>query len=339
MTSELIEKTKELLATKKNIVIVSHRNPDGDAMGSSLAMYHYLIKKGHNVTVILPNEAPNFLKWMPKSEDIINFEKNTDLAYSILNKSDFVFTLDFNALHRVGDYMKIALNNYKKPFYMIDHHIDPSGYAKMMYSDSSMSSTCEMVYNFIVNIGDKALLDKDTATCIYTGIVTDTGSFRFASTTKNTHNIASELIELGIENSNIHSDTFDSNSLSRLALLGKALNSICVLEEYNTAYIYLTKEDLTQCNHQKGDTDGIVNYALSVKGVRFAVIFIEDLELDIIKLSLRSKGCFSVNEFANKYFNGGGHKNASGGKSVKNMEDTIVEFKNILKNYKKELNK
>ena len=338
MTSELIDSTKELLATKKNITIVSHRNPDGDAMGSSLAMYLFLKKKGHDVTVILPNEAPDFLKWMPKTEDIINFEQKTDLAYSILNKSDIVFTLDFNALHRSGDYMKIALNKYKGLFYMIDHHIDPDNYTKMMYSDSSMSSTCEMVYNFIVNIGDKDLLDKDIATCIYTGIMTDTGSFKFASTSKDTHRIASELLALGVENSEIHSITFDSNSLSRLALLGKALNNICVLEQYNTAYIYLTKEDLKKCNHQKGDTDGIVNYALSIKGVKFAVIFIEDIELDIIKLSLRSKGNFSVNEFANKHFNGGGHKNASGGKSTKNINDTISHFKSLLELYKDELN-
>lgn len=331
-----IEDLKVYLSQHRNIVIIGHRNPDGDAIGSTLGLKHYFDKKGHTTQVLMPNEYPDFLHWIPGSETVKRFDRQNNQSVKALDKSDIVFLLDFNALHRVGSDMQNTLEKYPNDFALIDHHQQPDDF-KYMYSDTSMSSTCQMVYNFIEMMGDIALVDKNIATCLYTGIMTDTGSFRFRSTTSKTHQIVADLIDKGAENDRIHSNVYDANSFSRLQLLGLALSKLQVLKEFKTAFITISQEEKNRFNFEKGDTEGIVNYALSVKGINFAAIFIEDAEQGIIKISFRSKGKFSVNQFARNYFNGGGHDNAAGGKSMENMEETVLNFIKLLPNYKETL--
>ncbi|MCB0427705.1 MAG: DHH family phosphoesterase, partial [Mangrovimonas sp.] len=239
---------------------------------------------------------------------------------------------------RIGA-MQAALEKAEATFVLIDHHQQPDAYATFVYSDVSMSSTCEMVYHFISNLKDVDKLDNVIATCLYTGIMTDTGSFRFPSTTATTHRVAAHLIELGAQHSEIHNKIYDSNSWSALQLLGCALSNLKVLPEYNTAYITLSSEELDKHNFKKGDTEGFVNYGLSIKGIVLAVIFIENKQEGIIKISLRSKGDFSVNELSRQHFNGGGHTNAAGGKSDLPLNDTIEKFISILPSYKNALNR
>ncbi len=327
---------QEFLSQPKNIVIIGHRNPDGDAVGSTLGLKHYFDKKGHTTQVLMPNEYPDFLHWIPGSDTVKRFDRQNSQSVKALAKSDIVFLLDFNALHRVGTDVQNTLEQYENDFALIDHHQQPDDF-KYMYSDTTMSSTCQMVYNFIVMMGDNDLIDKNIATCLYTGIMTDTGSFRFRSTTSITHRIIADLIDKGAENDRIHSNVHDANSYNRLLLLGQALSNMKVLPEYKTAFITLTEEEKKRFSFEKGDTEGVVNYALSLKGIIFAAIFIEDVEQGIIKMSLRSKGKFSVNQFARNYFNGGGHDNAAGGKSLESMEDTIATFKSLLPKHQKEL--
>ncbi|WP_420572578.1 DHH family phosphoesterase [Kordia sp.] len=331
-----IQGIKTVLQTPKNIVIIPHRNPDGDAIGSTLALWHYLKKGQHNATIIAPNDYPEFLKWMPGENEIVKFDYEKDRAKEILNDANVIFTLDFNDLSRIGD-MATTVSDCKATFIMIDHHQQPSDYAKFMYSDTSMSSTCEMVYNFISYLGDEALINAEMATCMYTGIMTDTGSFRFKATTSTTHRIIANLMDKGAENASIHNEIYDTNRLSRLQLLGCALKNLVVLEAYSTVYITISKDELVRYDFKKGDTEGFVNYGLSLKGIKFAAIFIENLQEPYVKMSLRSKGDFSVNEFARAHFNGGGHTNAAGGRSDDSMEKTIEKFIKILPAYKEEL--
>jgi len=339
MNKTAIKSISNLLETSKNIVIVSHRNPDGDAYGSSLAMYHFLKGKGHKVTVVSPNDCPNFLKWLPAQKDIVLFEPNVEKATQILAEAEIVFTLDFNAFHRTGDKMQKALEQIKPIFIMIDHHQMPDDYATYTYSDTAKCSTCEMVYDFIELLGDVDKVNEQIATCIYTGIMTDTGSFRFASTTSRTHRIAADLLEKGADNSKIYNQVMDVNSYSRMQLLGSALQNMKVVDDCKTAYIVLSQNELNKYKFQKGDTEGFVNYALSLKGIIFAVIFIEDRKQGIIKMSFRSKGNFSVNEFARTHFNGGGHDNAAGGRSETSLRDTVDEFLKIVPTYKSVIEK
>lgn len=331
-----IEELKSFLSTPKNIVIVGHRNPDGDAVGSTLALQHYFIKKGHNPTVVMPNEYPEFLHWLPSNGKMYKFDKQNKQSKREINNSDIIFLLDFNALHRVGSDMQNTLEAYTNDFAMIDHHQQPDD-VKYMYSDTSICSTCEMVYHFIDMMNDVDLIDKEMATCIYTGIMTDTGSFRFRSTTSTTHRIIADLIDKGAENDKIHNNVYDANSYGRLLLLGQALSNLQIFPEYKTAFITLTNEEKKKFNYEKGDTEGVVNYALSLKGIIFAAIFIEDEEQGIVKISFRSKGKFSVNQFARNHFNGGGHDNAAGGRSEVSLEETIANFTNLLPEYKTDL--
>ncbi len=332
-----LSKLKTFLSTPKNIVIVPHRNPDGDAMGSTLALCQYFNSKEHTATVVAPNEYPEFLHWLPNSKDVILFDKQNKQAKRAINNSDIIFLLDFNALHRVGDDMAKTLEGYENDFAMIDHHQQPDDVATYLYSDTSICSTAQMVYHFLEMLDDTKSITKDIATCIYTGIMTDTGSFRFRSTTSTTHKIVGDLIDKGAENDKIHNQVYDANSYNRLLLLGQALTNLKAFPEYKTAFITLSEEEKKKYGYQKGDTEGVVNYALSLKDIIFAAIFIEDAEQKIIKISFRSKGDFSVNQFARKYFNGGGHDNASGGKSDLSLEDTVSYFTSLLPNYKVEL--
>jgi bifunctional oligoribonuclease and PAP phosphatase NrnA len=321
---------QELLATPKKIAIIPHRSPDGDAMGSTLALYHFLLKLNHNVTVIAPNDFPDFLVWMPSSEKVLIFENDTTSTTKILKESEIVFTLDFNALHRTGEKMEEVLKQLQTIFIMIDHHQLPDSYANFTYSDTNFGSTCEMVYNFIEQLNQKPLIDKTIATCIYTGILTDSGGFKYPKTTGKTHRIVAELIDLGVENTEIPNLLFDNNSYSRLQLLGRAMSNMKVFPEYKTAYTSLSQKELDEFNYVKGDTEGIVNYGLSIKGVIFAAIFIEHTDEKIIKISFRSQGDFDVNQFAREHFSGGGHINASGGKSNKSLAETVAKFESIL---------
>lgn len=337
MIKAKISEIKSLLGTPKNIVIVPHRNPDGDAMGSALGLYHYLKLNHHNVDVIAPNDYPDFLKWIPGDETVLKFEGQQEQSNSILEKADILFTLDFNAYHRAGEQMAEALEKSSAIKIMIDHHQQPDAYANYMYSDITMSSTCEMVYNFIEMLGDADKINATIATCLYVGIMTDTGSFRFASTTSRTHQVIGDLIDKGADNSQIHNNIYDTNSYSRLQLLGRAMQNLKVIPELRTAYMSLTQAELDEFNFKKGDTEGFVNYGLSLKDIIFAAIFIESQQDQIIKISLRSKGDFSVNEFSRAHFNGGGHTNAAGGRSEDDMQTTIDKFISILPTYKQNL--
>ncbi|WP_147679133.1 DHH family phosphoesterase [Algibacter pacificus] len=337
MKKEDITNIKQLLSSPKKIVIVPHKNPDGDAIGSTLALYHYLKKGNHNAKVITPNDYPTFLKWIPGNDSISIYDYQTKSCNIDIESADIIFTLDFNAFHRTGN-MEKPLSESKALKIMIDHHQAPDNYATYMYSDVGMSSTCEMVYNFIDMLGDTDLIDADIATCIYVGIMTDTGSFRFRSTTNKTHEITAKLIEKGADNSQIHNNIYDTNSYERLQLLGCALSNLKVISESRTAYISLSQEELNRFNYKKGDTEGVVNYALSLDNIVLAAIFIEDKQEGIIKISLRSKGNFSVNEMSRAHFNGGGHTNAAGGRSDLSLTETIEKFIDILPSYNDALN-
>ncbi|MEX1384140.1 bifunctional oligoribonuclease/PAP phosphatase NrnA [Lutibacter sp.] len=332
-----ITEIKELLATPKNVVIVPHRNPDGDAIGSSLAIFNYLQKKDHTVTVVAPNDYPDFLKWLPNSKEVLKFDMQNRQSKKAIEEASIIFLLDFNALHRVGSDMENTLKEFEGEFIMIDHHQEPDDIAKYLFSDTSICSTCQMVYHFLEKLDAIDEIDEPIATSLYTGIMTDTGSFRFASTTSTTHRIIADLIDKGANNALIHNNVYDTNSYGRLQLLGRALSNLTVIDKLKTAYIKLTQQDLDDFNYQKGDTEGVVNYALSLEGVIFAVIFIEDVEQKIIKISLRSKGRFSVNKFARNHFNGGGHDNAAGGRSEISLDATVSTFLSVLPDYKSEL--
>ncbi|TCK68765.1 phosphoesterase RecJ-like protein [Winogradskyella wandonensis] len=337
MKNEDIKAIKALLSIPKNIVIVPHRNPDGDAIGSTLGLMHYLKGYNHDVTVIAPNDYPEFLKWIPGEASILKFETEQEASQELISKADIIFTLDFNALQRTGNDMAEVLEASDALKIMIDHHQAPDNYATYMYSDVSMSSTCEMVYNFIEMLGDTDKITSEIATCIYVGIMTDTGSFRFRSTTSRTHQVIANLIDKGADNTNIHNQVYDTNSYSRLQLLGRALQNLKVIPEFHTAYITLSQAELDEFNFKKGDTEGVVNYALSIQNTRLAAIFIENTQEGIIKISLRSKGDFSVNELSRAHFNGGGHTNAAGGRSEDTLEATVEKFIAILPEYKSQL--
>lgn len=336
MNLEHLNALKKLLSSPKKIAIIPHKNPDGDAIGSTLALWHYLSNNGHSATIVAPNDFPKFLKWMPGAQQILNFERENSQSKTVINEADIVFTLDFNHLGRVGQMSEI-LESAQATFVMVDHHQEPSDYASIMYSDVSMSSTCEMVYVLINQLGDENSITPDMANCIYTGIMTDTGSFKFAATTSNTHRVVADLMDKGAEGTEIHHRIYDTNSPSRLHLLGCALKNMVILNEYATAYITLSQEELDKYNYQKGDTEGFVNYGLTLDGIKFAVIFIENIEEGIFKISFRSVGDFSVNDFARKHFNGGGHTNAAGGRSEDNLADTIAKFTALLPLYKNQL--
>ena len=337
MTINEIKELKQLLSSPKNLVIVPHRNPDGDAVGSSLGLLHFLQKMGHNVTVVAPNDFPTFLKWMPQADKVLKYDVQNRQSKRAIDEADFVFLLDFNALHRTGSDMQSYLEKYKGDFIMIDHHQEPDAIARFTYSDTSICSTCQMIYHFIEKLEMVSLVDQHIASCLYAGIMTDTGSFRFASTTSTTHRIIADLIDKGAENAKIHNQVYDTNSIGRLHLLGVAMNNLVVIPEYNAAYITMTRKELDAHDFQKGDTEGVVNYALSVKGIVLAAIFIEDPDQGIIKISLRSKGSFSVNKFARNHFDGGGHDNASGGRTELSIQETVEKFVSLLPQYKDDL--
>ena len=328
-----IDKIKKLLSTKRKIIIIPHKNPDGDAIGASTGLEYYLEYYNHDIEIISPNKFPDFLKWMDPQNRIKIFDEDEECKQKIID-ADIIFTVDFNDLVRIS-----ALKDYVKSsnakVIMIDHHEDPSDYADLMYSDPNMSSTCEMIYHFIDLLGDLEKIDKNISRSLYAGIMTDTGSFKFPCTTEVTHQVVSKLLKTGISHSEIHNNIYDNNKFERIQLLSFALSKIKIIENFNTCYISLSQKELDKCNYEKGDTEGIVNYGLSIKNIKFAVIFMENSGENVIRISLRSKGNFDVNKFSKNIFGGGGHKNAAGAISKRSLEDTIEYFLGSLKNYDK----
>ncbi len=321
-----VKEILELLKTPQNISIIIHRNPDGDAIGSGLALKRILEKKGHQVTLISPNTVPEYLRWLPGAENIRVFDNNKNRTRKIIDGSDIIFTLDFNDLSRVGKEFGRELEQLKgKKFIMIDHHLFPKDYADIQLSDSNKSSTAEMIYDVIVEMGEKESIDNEVATNLYTGIMTDTGSFKFPSTTPHTMKVAGELMEKGAKHNDIQIKIYDSFTKDKLDLLGQALKNMVFLPEYRTAYIALSQYELKKFNYQKGDTEGFVNYGLSLADADFAVLFLEN-EDEGVRISFRSKGDFPANEFAAAYFNGGGHKNAAGGRTEKSLKEAVDFF-------------
>ena len=318
-----------LLDKRPIITIIPHTSPDGDAIGSTLGLYHFLKNQGHDVQVIAPTDFPDFLKWMPEADRILIYPDQESRAEQRIADSSLIFTLDFNNLLRAKP-LTSFLQKALATFVMIDHHQQPDTYATITYSDEKASSTCELIYNTIVSLGSQEAINQAIATCLYTGIMTDTGGFRFSMTSPQTHRVAAVLLEKGANCAQIASDVLDSYSIDRLQLLGTVLDGLTYLKEYKTAYMSVSSKILKQFNFRKGDTEGFVNYGLRIKEAELAVIFIENEEDNLIKISFRSKTSLDVNLLARTYFNGGGHINAAGGSMSISLEDTIKYFLEVL---------
>jgi bifunctional oligoribonuclease and PAP phosphatase NrnA len=326
----LLKEIKSKLADAGSIAIISHINPDGDAIGSSLALYHYLKKIDKEVTVIMPNDYPDYLKWLPGNKNIQVFTKNKNAA-TALEKADLMFFLDFNSPSRAGKTWETVVNSNAFKI-IIDHHPRPEDFADIIYSETASSSTAELIYRFIEFAGDSRLIDKDISTCIYAGIMSDTGSFSFNSSQPETYRILTSLLQNGIDKDYIYSMVYDNFSENRLRLLGYCLDKkMVVFPEYNTAYISLSLEEKKLYKYKRGDSEGFVNYPLSITGIDFSVFFMEND--DHVKISFRSKGNFDTNAFASNHFGGGGHVNASGGEAKLSLSETINKFISLLPDY------
>jgi phosphoesterase RecJ-like protein len=311
------------------MVITTHQKPDADAMGSSLALAHYFQKKGHEVRVISPTNWAGFVNWMPGTGEVINYEQQTAKAHQLLDAADLLFCLDFNIFHRTK-LMTEKLRSLTCTKVLIDHHQEPDTASfNFGVSDTTKSSTCEMIYDFIVGAGDADLIDEDIATCIYAGVVGDTGSFRFSSAHAGVHALVADLKRRGLDHGKIHEGLYDNFLENRLRFIGHVLlHRMEILYEYNTALIAIPKSDLIQFNIRTGDTEGLVNYPQSIQGIRFAALVIDRDEER--KWSFRSKGAFDCNTFARTYFEGGGHYNAAGGRSSQSLDQTVASFKAVL---------
>ncbi len=322
------------IAGGNNITVITHHNPDGDAIGSALALYLYLLKKTNKqatVNVVIPNKLPGFLDWLPGIETVITGEKENQNASNIIAMADIIFCLDFNTPRRTGILEKALLNAEAEKI-LIDHHPSPNCDSKITLSNTFYSSTSELVYDVIKNSGDLNLIDKDIATCLFTGIMTDTGCFSFNSSSANTYSIISNLLGYGINKDLIYNKVYNNFSVDRMHLLGYCLNEkLNVLPEYQTAYISISKKEQDRFNYVPGDTEGFVNFPLSIKEIMFSVLFIEFEKY--VKISLRSSGEFSANKFSKEVFNGGGHFNAAGAESKLSLQDTIDQFVKYLPTY------
>jgi phosphoesterase RecJ-like protein len=328
------KKLSALIKECKNALIFSHHNPDADAVGSSLALYFLLKKLNKKVHLILPNAFPGFLKWMPDTSKIILFENNSEKAKKLIQKSDLIFLLDCNSFNRLNiqEFTQLAIESSAKKI-LIDHHKMPENYFNAYFFDDSASSTCELIYQLAEYLNLKKYIDKKIAQCIYTGIMTDTGSFKYDSVTSKTMCIAADLLTYKIEHTKIQQNVFDTYSYDRLKLVGYALSEkLKYLPEYKAAYIALSQEELKKFNYQKGDTEGLVNTALSIKDVKISALFSETDKL--VRISLRSKGNLDVNQIARKYFNGGGHKNAAGGQLNLPLNKVVELFESVVKKFK-----
>ncbi len=325
-----------LLQQPQKILITTHTNPDGDAIGSSLALFGYLRKNGHSVTVMIPDPDPKFLQWMPFHENLLVYCLEKEICRAHIQEATLIFCVDFNSLSRLNQAEADCRCSTARKI-LIDHHTQPSNDFDFLISDTQTSSTSELVYDFIANSGDKEKIDTEMATCIYAGIITDTGSFSYSCNYEKTYLITADLYRRGIDGEHIHRLVYDTYSESRLRLLGYAISEkLVVLPEYHAAYIALTRQELDRFNHQIGDTEDIVNYALSIADINIAALFYE--REDIVKVSLRSKGHFSVNDIARTYFEGGGHVNAAGANSKLSLKDTVDVFVKFLPTFQEQLN-
>jgi phosphoesterase RecJ-like protein len=328
---DLSKFTKELsehFFSSGNILLISHINPDGDAIGSQLALYHYLKAQGKNVDMITPNNLQEFLKWMDGADLINVFTKKRKHCKELVEKADLIVMLDFNQPYRLGEIESLVSGSNAWKI-IIDHHLDPSGFADTEISDPSYCSTAELIHEIITAINGRPFYSKSYSEAIYVGIVTDTGNFEHGLYSSRTFRIVADLLETGIEKEKILNLVYKNFSAQRLRLQGYALNKrMVIIPECRSAYIYLTKEDLASYNHVKGDTEGFVNMPLSISGIVFSAFFIE--KDDFIKISFRSKGNFPVNEFASEFFSGGGHLNASGGEYRDTLENTVSYFLKVL---------
>lgn len=322
----------ELVEQAQSIVITSHKSPDGDSIGSSLAVFHLLKKWGKNVQVVHPDPAPVFLHWINGQEAIIDFETRQEEAAKALGTADLIFCLDYNEPSRVGEKMEKALVEAPAAKVMIDHHLHPADFCKVVISETAASSTCELVYKWIKDIGRLDDIDENSGTAIYLGIMTDTGSFRFPSVSAFTHEVIGDLIRRGVKHFLIHESVYDTNTVDRIKLRGFALSEKLVcLNDLHVGYASLSEEELKRFNYQKGDTEGLVNQILGIQGIKMAVLFVE--KDGKIKISFRSKGDYFVNELAKTHFNGGGHAYASGGISDENLQQTVEKFVTFVKDF------
>ncbi|MBK6369594.1 MAG: DHH family phosphoesterase [Flavobacteriales bacterium] len=324
---EQLQKLRELLAKPKRLAIVSHYNPDGDAIGSSLGLMHVLRAAGHTARVVLPNTPANFLDFLPGRSEVLCLDRSPDAALSTIRTSDLVFCLDFNQLDRIGGLEEAVRSVATKV--LIDHHQQPDTFAEVFFSDISASSTCQMVADIVAGLGMDDLIGLEAATCLYTGMITDSGSFRYKTSTPHTLRVAARLLEEGVDLDTIYSAISDTHSADRMRLLGFALTErMTVLPELRTVVIGLNMDDLEQFNVKPGDTEGFVNYGLSIQGMRLAALFIE--RPDMVKVSLRSKGNLPVDRFLKEHFSGGGHANAAGGKATEPFQDAVARFMSLL---------
>lgn len=326
-----IEYIFPILAEPKKIFITTHQKPDADALGSSLGLYHYLIQKGHEVTVAIPNELPDFLHWMPAIETVLNYESEPKMCEQAIAACDLIFCLDFNHLSRIKG-LEAPLRAATQPRVLIDHHLQPE--ANVFFcgtSNPDKSSTCEMIFDFIRQCGDEDLINNDIAQCLYTGAMTDTGSFRFPATTGSVHEMIAFFKHRGLEHSIIHQHVYDSWSANRMRFIGYALyQKMDIASSGKYGIIALSSKDMEPFNLMSGDTEGLVNYPLSIEGVQVAVLITE--KNGEIKMSFRSKGNIDVSTFARTHFNGGGHFNAAGGRSDLGFEATIEKLKSLIGN-------
>jgi phosphoesterase RecJ-like protein len=333
---EGIEEVRSILSNPKNILITSHRNPDGDAIGSSLAMYHWLRHMGHTVMVAFPSEHPTVYNWMPGIDKVKVYDIESEDIDAFLENIEVSVILDYNALTRI-DKMGKALAKKEPYTLLIDHHLYPEPLGDFILSDTEASSTCELVYLFMNTYSKQNLISIDIAECLYTGIVTDTGSFQYGTSPK-VFRIIAELMESGVDNHALNHLIFNQLHEKNLRLLGHCLyNRMEILEEFKTGIIFLNKHDFKVFDIQRGDTEGIVNFLLKLKKVNMAVLVMQ--QPTIVKLSFRSKGNFSVEDIAKNHFNGGGHLNAAGGYSKQGLAVTMDKLKSILPNFKDKLNK
>jgi phosphoesterase RecJ-like protein len=327
---------RDFMNTPKKAVIVTHFKPDADALGSSLGLWNYLKLKGHDAVVITPSDYPEFLSWMAGNNQVIVFNKDKiSVTEKYVNQADVIFCLDFNSLKRINEMGEMVGKSAAKKV-LIDHHLEPESFADFEQWDTKAASTAELIYLLIEQLGDASLINNNIADCLYAGIMTDTGSFRHPNTTPQVFNVAASLVAKGADPAKVSKLIYDTNSLERLRLMGFVLSEkLQVIPEFRTAVITLNAEELKKYGSQTGDTEGLVNFGLAIKGIKLSVLISDRKEN--IKLSFRSLGEFSVNDFARKHFEGGGHKNAAGGQTSLTLDQTLKKFLDLLPEYRAEL--
>jgi phosphoesterase RecJ-like protein len=335
--SRSVDQVATRIRLSERIVIVAHVSPDGDAIGSSLGLQHYLRSLGKHVTVVVPNAFPDFLKWMPGAKDVMCYHRYKDVADRLIAQADLIFCLDFNVISRIDAVAPVVQNATAKRI-LVDHHLHPDAFCDTTISHPEISSTSELVYRLVYQLGHADNLSREAAECIYTGMMTDTGGFTYNSNQPEIYLIIAELVRKGINKDEIYRRTFNTNSEGRLRMMGYVLfDKMQVFPEFHTALICLSREEQARFQCVKGDTEGFVNMPLQMKGISFSVFFREDTEKDMIKVSLRSVGSFPCNQVASEFFGGGGHLNASGGEHYGTMDEAVEIFKKAILKFEDQL--